>query len=290
MSITFTKLFSSITESTVWCEDANTRIVWIAMLAMADRQGRVWASIPGLANRARVPVDACREAIDKFLGPDPDSRTKDHDGRRIAEIDGGWVLLNHEKYRSLRSEEERREYKREWTKNSRRAKSQQCGQDVDKSGQSGPQWTHAEADTEADTDKDKDPSDPCQVDDLTTAKPDPHKEDIQRVFDHWRIEWTHPNAKLDKKRSARIRARLREKFTADQLCQAISGFKNSPWHTGDDPKGQGVVYDSIETLLRDRSQVEKGIELLTKPPKPASPISRHQTLSDVPPELRNANR
>lgn len=111
MSTTFTKLFSSITESTVWCEPSDIRIVWITMLAMADRHGRVWASIPGLANRAQVPRATTEEAIKRFLSPDPDSRTKTNDGRRIKEIDGGWALLNHGKYRAIRDTEERLAYK-----------------------------------------------------------------------------------------------------------------------------------------------------------------------------------
>jgi len=111
MSVTFTKLFSSITESTVWCEPDRTRLVWITMLAMADKHGRIWGSIPGLANRARVPVDDARIAITTFLSPDPDSRTPDHDGKRIEPIDGGWRLLNYKKYRGVRDEEERRTYK-----------------------------------------------------------------------------------------------------------------------------------------------------------------------------------
>lgn len=124
MSMTFTKLFSSITESTIWCEPERTRLVWITMLAMADRHGRVWASIPGLANRARVPVEDCRTALDTFLAPDRDSRTPDFEGRRIASIDGGWRLLNHEKYRAIRDEESIREAKRKYMAN-RRAKEKQ---------------------------------------------------------------------------------------------------------------------------------------------------------------------
>ena len=113
MSLTFTKLFSSITESTVWCEPAHTRLVWITMLAMADRKGRVWASVPGLANRARVPLEDTEKALATFLAPDRYSRTPDHEGRRIEPIDGGWRLLNHEKYRDMRDEEVRREQNRE---------------------------------------------------------------------------------------------------------------------------------------------------------------------------------
>lgn len=113
MSLTFTKLFSSITESTVWCEPAHTRLVWITMLAMADRKGRVWASVPGLANRARVPLEDTEKALATFLAPDRYSRTPDHEGRRIEPIDGGWKLLNHEKYRDMRDEETRRDQNRE---------------------------------------------------------------------------------------------------------------------------------------------------------------------------------
>jgi hypothetical protein len=126
MSESFTKLFSSITESTVWCESSDTRIVWITMLAMCDQGGCVYASIPGLAHRARVSIEATREAMTAFLSPDPDSRTKDHEGRRVEEIDGGWRLLNHAKYRSARSIEERREYQAEWVRENRaKAKSNQ---------------------------------------------------------------------------------------------------------------------------------------------------------------------
>ena len=104
----FTKLFSSITESTIWCESNSMRIAWITLLAMADRYGRIWGSIPGLANRARITVDEARAGIESFLNPDPDSRTPDNEGRRIEKIDGGWRLLNHSKYRQLCDEEERR--------------------------------------------------------------------------------------------------------------------------------------------------------------------------------------
>lgn len=124
MSMTFTKLFSSITESTVWCESDRTRLIWIAMLAKADRLGRVFASIPGLANVARVPVEDCETALERFLAPDKYSRTSDNEGRRIKPIDGGWQLLNHAKYRDMRDEESQRESKRVYMQN-KRAKEKQ---------------------------------------------------------------------------------------------------------------------------------------------------------------------
>lgn len=90
------------------------------MLAMADRKGRVFASVPGLANRARVPLEDAQIAIDTFMSPDKYSRTPEHEGRRIETIDGGWRLLNHEKYRSIRDEETTKEHKRNYI-NKRRA-------------------------------------------------------------------------------------------------------------------------------------------------------------------------
>lgn len=109
----FTKLFGSLVFSTVWREEKHVKIVWITMLALADYNGRVMASIPGLADAARVSLDECLEALDRLKAPDPYSRTKEHEGRRIEEIDGGWKLLNYLKYRELRSAEERRLQTRE---------------------------------------------------------------------------------------------------------------------------------------------------------------------------------
>lgn len=106
MSTGYTKLFSSIVTSTIWVESDRTRIVWITMLAMADKNGEVQASIPGLARLAGVPIPDCEEAIAKFMAPDPYSRTPDDEGRRIEKIDGGWALLNHKKYREMASRED----------------------------------------------------------------------------------------------------------------------------------------------------------------------------------------
>lgn len=107
--MSYTKLANSILTSTVWMEDDQTRIVWLTLLAMADKNGEVQASIPGLANVARVSVESCERALTTFLSPDHYSRTKTEGGRRIQEIRGGWHLINHDEYRRLASEEDRKE-------------------------------------------------------------------------------------------------------------------------------------------------------------------------------------
>jgi len=145
----FTKLFSSITDSTIWCEDSDTRVVWITMLAMADENGWVYASVPGLVNRAQVKRNAVEDALNTFLSPDPDSRTPDNEGRRIEKIEGGLAILNHPKYRKIRNKEERKAYQRDWMRNKRA----NVDTPVDKCGQSRPACTKAEAEAEADKKK-----------------------------------------------------------------------------------------------------------------------------------------
>lgn len=99
----FVKLYATLLTSTVWSEPHSTRIVWITLLTMADRDGYVAASIPGLAHSAHVSRAECEIALKTFLAPDADSRTKEHQGRRIEIVDGGWIVLNREKYADMRS-------------------------------------------------------------------------------------------------------------------------------------------------------------------------------------------
>ena len=105
----YTKLFQSIVTSSIWTEDDRTRIVWVTLLALADKHGEIQAAIPGLARLAGVTIEDCQKAIDRFMSPDPHSRTSDFEGRRLEKIDGGWALLNHAKYRRMASDIDRKE-------------------------------------------------------------------------------------------------------------------------------------------------------------------------------------
>lgn len=119
MSDTYTKLFRSIAASTIVSEPLATRWLWVTMLSQADKAGKVYASIPGLARIANITLVECEEGLRCFQSPDPYSRTAEHEGRRVEAIDGGWRLLNHAKYDAMRNEAERREKKREWDRKNR---------------------------------------------------------------------------------------------------------------------------------------------------------------------------
>jgi len=151
----FTKLFNSILDSTIWQEPLETKVVWITMLAMVDRNGEVHASIPGLAKRAGVTLQQCNAALACLESPDEYSRTKDHEGRRIQEIDGGWRLLNHGKYRALLSAEERREYNRRKQaeyRSTKRENVNDMSMTVNDSQLQSAKCTHTEAEAEAESD------------------------------------------------------------------------------------------------------------------------------------------
>lgn len=123
VSDTYTKLFASITESTIWGEPAGTRLLWITFLAKANRHGEVYGSVPGMARLANITLRECEQGLQALMAPDPYSRTPDNEGRRIEAIDGGWRILNHAKFDRIRSQieaqERERERKRQWDREHR---------------------------------------------------------------------------------------------------------------------------------------------------------------------------
>jgi hypothetical protein len=101
---TWTPLFSNIVRSTVWGEAPHVKIVWITILALKDRRGFVEGSVPGLARMAVVSIGECKQALEKLEGPDEESKNQEHEGRRIKSVEGGWMVLGHERYQKLMRE------------------------------------------------------------------------------------------------------------------------------------------------------------------------------------------
>jgi len=109
----YVKLFSELLQSSLWSEDNETRLVWITMLTLADQDGFVAATAPGIAHLARIELDATRKALDIFESPDPDSRTPDHEGKRVERVPGGYMVLNYTSYRDMKNRETERKKTRE---------------------------------------------------------------------------------------------------------------------------------------------------------------------------------
>lgn len=116
--IPFTKVYRSMLTSSVWTTPHPrlhmVRCVWMTLMLLADRRGYVHSSVPGLAAAAIVTIEEAEEALELFRSPDKYSRTKEHEGRRLVDVKGGWLLLNYETHRKAALEELSRESKREW--------------------------------------------------------------------------------------------------------------------------------------------------------------------------------
>jgi hypothetical protein len=121
----FAKLSSEITKSSLWDEDDHVVRVFIAFLAEKDMDGFVRGTRKTMRRTANVHDDPDGEKYDKAIqvleSPDPNSRTKDFEGRRIEPVDGGWIVLNHEQYKTHEDiqKEQNRERVRKWRERAR---------------------------------------------------------------------------------------------------------------------------------------------------------------------------
>lgn len=119
----YVKIFGSILDSSIWAQDANTKVLWITMLAMADEEGVVVASLGGLSRRAGLEPQICQESLKTLEGPDDDSRDGTT-GERVVPLDGGWQILNYENYRQIQTRAQLRDAMRK-----RRSRHREDGED-----------------------------------------------------------------------------------------------------------------------------------------------------------------
>jgi hypothetical protein len=95
----FVKLDTGILDSSLWLEPAQTCKCWVTLLAMMDATGLVRSTAPGIAKRAHLTLKQTTKALETFSGPDENSRSLNDEGRRIKRVDGGYKVINSEKYR-----------------------------------------------------------------------------------------------------------------------------------------------------------------------------------------------
>lgn len=89
-----------------------------------------------------------------------------------------------------------------------------------------------------------------------------------QVFAHWSAAITARNGGkgkapiFDSKRKAKVEARLKEKYTVEDLCRAIDGCFATPFNRGDNANGK--AYLDLELICRDASHVDGFIEAAPK--------------------------
>lgn len=145
--MSYAKLFSSITESSLWGESKETRLLFLSMLARADETGFVEASDSGLARISNLTHDETKTALKVLMSPDPNSGdledSPSNAGRRVLRAPHGFLIVNYAVYRARRDDQARREYMREYMRNYRSKNS------VNPVSPSKPPLAQAEAEAEA---------------------------------------------------------------------------------------------------------------------------------------------
>ncbi len=87
--------------------------VWTAILAAKDQDGFVSISPDALAALWTCDVGPIQKAWDVHASPDPKSKNKEYEGRRIIPMDDGrWLVVSHEYYRDKHREAARKEASR----------------------------------------------------------------------------------------------------------------------------------------------------------------------------------
>lgn len=108
----YAKIFQSIFDGSI-ARNWQTRVVFMDLLILADKEGVVDMTHDAIAARTRVPLEVVKTAISELEQPDADSRRPDLDGKRIERIDShknwGWRIVNFKYYHALCSLEQKRE-------------------------------------------------------------------------------------------------------------------------------------------------------------------------------------
>jgi len=112
----YTKVFRSIYDGTL-ADNWQALVTFQQLLILADADGVVDMTVGAISRTTGIPLEILQAGIGHLEKPDPQSRTPDMEGRRIARLDPhrewGWFLVNFKKYKELRSRDEKRDADRE---------------------------------------------------------------------------------------------------------------------------------------------------------------------------------
>jgi hypothetical protein len=75
---------------------------------------------------------------------------------------------------------------------------------------------------------------------------------VAEVIEHYKQE--HPTSRPGAKERAAIKARLKDGYTAKELCHAIDGCHHSPHHCGQNETG--TKYQALTLIMRDAAHVD----------------------------------
>lgn len=98
----YTPVFDTVFQGTL-CGKWPTLPVWLSILPLADKNGRIDMTPEAIAALTGWPIDMLQKGLAELCRPDPRSRSKAEGGARLKLIDDtrdwGWLVVNHSQYR-----------------------------------------------------------------------------------------------------------------------------------------------------------------------------------------------
>jgi hypothetical protein len=96
-----------------------------------------------------------------------------------------------------------------------------------------------------------------QTESQTDAKaPNTVSAQVNEIFEYWKATMNkNESSKLTKERDKKVRERLKEGYTVDQIKLAVFGCSQSPHNMGQNENGK--VYDDLELICRTGSNLER---------------------------------
>lgn len=216
----FAKVFSQIFDSSI-AENYQTRHVFTDLLVLADIEGVVDMTLAAVSRRTNVPLEIVSAAIEELQKPDPYSRTKGSDGRRIEMIDPsrgwGWRIVNYAQYRELRDNESRRAYFRD------QQRIQRLRNTEPKSS------TQEDGEVDAESDREELLREAKSLEEFTTR---------------WNQIPSLPKVrKLTPKRKTSLRVRLKDADFLQNWQEALAKVQSSPFCCGQNERGWQATMD-----------------------------------------------
>jgi hypothetical protein len=102
-------------------EPYYVRVLFVTLMALKDRDMIVRRSAFSIAQRGHMTEKEVLEGLNILSKPDKRRlEAQPFDGRRIEKVEGGWLILNGEKYRQIISTIKRRDYQSAWQKEYRK--------------------------------------------------------------------------------------------------------------------------------------------------------------------------
>lgn len=268
----YAKVFRCMYTGSMYGAGVHVFAVWGWVLAHKDENGHAEINPDLVAHQLGTVAQQVEEALDYLSRPDPKSRSKEHEGRRLIRASQfGYQVVNNDRYRDRGGS--RRDYWWKW-------REKKNGATV---AQRGAQRRATQTETEAKTEKNKPPyplegGSPCGADSTkqtnpqrSTDSPEPSTRSKEQPTphagdEHFERFWTEYPRKVARKRCSAIWRSL--KLTLEQAEQAIEAVRRyrqtDQWQKDD---GQFIPHPS--TFLNQRRWED---QIPTKPePKRGDP-------------------